>query len=382
MKTSKSVWLLTAILSVLFFSCRKADVTPNDLAVASSSNCGGGGGGNGGGDDEGGGGGNGGGDGHDGHDGDDGGDDNGDGGGGGNGGGGGGYTPVDTTGLSFCSPVTVSLCTKNGVVIGSLTVQTGSDRNTYVVYSLVGDWYLSTCSVFAGYDNAIPVNNSGVAATNSFPYRTRLNSSTYHSCVIKINGLPSIYTVAANAVAQKVVNNRKVDAQSVWGDGCSGNTITSSNWATKFNYARLNCMVADICSKPLKTYFDSTLNGVQIAWPSTGNITMSLTGNVTVNVAGYSYTEAEGRAIYNTMNGNNPAESRTAFIHIATLKLSGTNYSLDADLQAAVTTIENWLQTKGKLSPTNLPSTSNLAVKNASIFLDRWIKMYTCPDRR
>ena len=80
MKTIKSLWLLTAILSVLFFSCRKADITPNDLAVASCSSPGGGGGG--GGSDEGGGGGdNGGGGGHDGHDGGNGGDDNGGGGG-------------------------------------------------------------------------------------------------------------------------------------------------------------------------------------------------------------------------------------------------------------------------------------------------------------
>ena len=169
-----------------------------------------------------------------------------------------------------------------------------------------------------------------------------------------------------------------MDGQIVWGDGCSGNRITPSNWATKFNYTRLNCMVADICSKPLKTYFDST----QIAWPTTGTISFDLSGILTVNVAGFDYTEAEGRAIYNTMNWSASPESRTAFIHIATLKLSGTNYALDADLQAAVSTIETWLTTKGKISPTNMPTCSNLPVKNSIVYLDRWIKMYTCPDRR
>ena len=379
MKTIKSVWLLSAILSVLFFSCRKADVTPNDLAVASCSNPGGGGGNDGGGgghdghdggDDNGGGG-------HDGHDGDDGGDDHG-GGGGYGGGGGGGYTPVDITGLSFCSPITVPLCTRTGLTIGSVTVQTGSDRNTYVIFVLTGDWYFKTCSLFAGNDNAIPSYSA------SFPYQISFNSYTVHSYIFKISNLPSIYTVAANAVALRVVNNRILDGQIVWGDGCSGTSIGLSNntWGTKFNYTRLNCMVVDICSKPLKTYFDSTSNGLPIAWPSTGSITLSVTGAVTVNVAGYSYSEAEGRAIYNTMNGNNPAESRTGFIHIAALKLSGTNYSIDPDLNSAVTTVETWLATRGKLSPTNLPACTNVTVKNAIIYIDQWIHMYTCADRR
>lgn len=358
MKTIKSLWLLSAILSVLFFSCTKADVTPNDLAVASESNHGHGddeeGGGNGGGDY----------------------------GGGGSCGGGGGYTPVDTTGLTFCSPVTVPLCTRAGLTIGSVTVQTGSDRNTYVIFALTGDWYFKTCSLFAGNDNAVP------AYSTNFPYQISFNSYTVHSYIFKISGLPSIYTVAANAVALKVVNNRILDGQIVWGDGCSGVSINSSSsscnntWGIKFNYTRLNCMLVDICSKPLKTYFDSTFNGLPIAWPATGSITLSLTGAVTVNVAGYSYTESEGRAIYNAMNGNNPAESRTGFIHIAALKLSGTNYSLDPDLNSAVTTVETWLATRGKLSPTNLPACTNVAVKNAIIYIDRWIKMYTCPDRR
>jgi hypothetical protein len=339
MKTIRSVWLLSAILGILLFSCRKAEITPpNDAPVAS---CYGGGGG----DDEYGGG------------------------------------SVDTTGISFCSPQTVSLCTKTGVVIGDVTVQTGSDRNTYVRYSLLPDWYFVSCSLFAGDETAIPVNSYGVALTSNFPYQ-KIFTSAYQQYMFKINGLPALYTVAANAIALKVVSNRIVDGQIVWGDGCSGNRINVSNWATKFNYARLNCMVADICSKPLKTYFDSTVDGADIVWPATGTVTMSLTGNVTVNVAGYTYTEAEGRAIYNTMNTNNSPEARNGFIHIAALKLSATNYSLDADLLSAVTTIEGWLVTRGKLSPNNLPTCNNQAVKNAIVYLDRWIKMYTCPDRR
>ena len=274
------------------------------------------------------------------------------------------------------------LCTKTGVTIGSVTVQTGSDRNTYVIYSLTADWYFKTCSLFAGNENAIPVNNSGVTLTYNFPYQTSFSSTTYHSYIFKISGLAPIYTVAANAVALKIVNNRIVDGQIVWGDACSGNRINSANWATKFSYDRLDCMIADLCSKPLKTYFDSTRNGVDIPWPSTGLVSLSLTGSVTVNVAGYNYTEAEGRAIYNAMNGNNPSESRSGFIRIAALKLSGTNYALDADLNNAVTTIESWLLTRGKLSPSNLPACTNQDVKTACIYLDRWIKTYVCPDRR
>ena len=290
------------------------------------------------------------------------------------------------TNVTFCSPKVVPLCAGQHINIGTVTVKTGSDNNVYVTYSLKANWYLKELHLYAGDDDGIPVNGSGNPVPGHFPYsETFLPPYTVQEYTFVIPNLSSYFTIAAHASVVKIAsgNGNIIDQQTAWGDGCDGSPITDQgNWGTKFNYTRLNCMVADICTKPLKTYFDSTVNGLPIAWPATGSITMSLTGDVTINVAGYTYTEAEGRAIYNTMNTSNPPESRNGFIHIAALKLSGTNYSLDADVQTAVTTVEGWLLTRGKLSPNNLPVCTYPAVKNAIVYLDLWINTYTCPDRR
>ena len=146
-----------------------------------------------------------------------------------------------------------------------------------------------------------------------------------------------------------------------------------------------------ICSRSIHYFFDSTINGLNIIWPDVnGGILLDVLGlpivgsdNGNVTVGGYNYTEAEGRAIYHTITGNTTCDSKNGFAAVATLKLSSTNYAaaIDPTLVKAVNIVETWLATKGKLSPAYLP-TGSTSVRNAATYIESWIKMYTCSDRR
>ena len=311
---------------------------------------------------------------------------------------------VDTAGLTFCTRMTVPLCTSRGINIGSVTVKTGSDKNTYVTYTLIPNWYFYEINLYVGSDVAIPLTSYGYANPTRYPYEKSFYSAQ-QSWSFRISGLPSYFTVSAQATAVKVSYSRIVDQQMAYGDGCSGTRINLLNWATKFNYIRGNCMTEEeeICSKPVNYYFDSTVNGADIAWPdvngsplelldSLGQPVLDLLGlpivignnNGNVTVAGQNYTEAEGRAIYKTVyTGATMPDSKNGFIQVAALKLSSTSLTQakDPTVLMAVNTIEAWLAQKGKLSPTNLP-TGNTAVRNAANYLSSWIKIYTCSDRR
>ena len=300
---------------------------------------------------------------------------------------------IDTSGIIFCTRMTVPLCTSRGVNIGTVTVKTGDDKNTYVTYELIPNWYFYEINLYVGTEAGIPLTSYGYANPTRFPYEKSLNSPK-QSWTFRISGLPSFFTVAAQATAVKVTYNRIGDMQTAWGDGCSGTRINLLNWATKFVYIKGNCMTEeeDICAKPVNYFFDSTVNGADIAWPDVNGSGIVLdvlglpilgSGNGNMTIGGHNYTEAEGRDIFNTVTTGVMPDSKNGFIHLATLKLSYTSYAQakDATLLSAVATIESWLAAKGKLSPTNLP-TGNASVRNASNYLATWIKIYTCSDRR
>ena len=67
----------------------------------------------------------------------------------------------------------------------------------------------------------------------------------------------------------------------------------------------------------------------------------------TVIIGGNSYTEAEGRAIWDCTNAGGIKDSKKGFTQVAALKLSGVanNPAVAAD----VAIIESWLATKSKL---------------------------------
>jgi hypothetical protein len=100
----------------------------------------------------------------------------------------------------------------------------------------------------------------------------------------------------------------------------------------------------------------------------------------TVEVGGYTYTEIEGRAIWNCSNAGGIRDSKKGFTQVAALKLSGLyppttgDVSIDAD----IATIEAWLATLGKLvACSNLP-TGNADVKAAAGRIGQWINANHC----
>jgi hypothetical protein len=129
----------------------------------------------------------------------------------------------------------------------------------------------------------------------------------------------------------------------------------------------------NICSEVIDRYFGiDPAYGVEIAW-----------SQPTVTIAGYSYTEAEARAIAKAPDGllGLCQDSKYAFQRAATLVLSKTDYNASPTVGPAMKTVVDWLSTKGKLTPSYLP-TGNPVVKTQAVFLDTWISTHICPGRR
>jgi hypothetical protein len=343
MKTFRSVWLFSAILSVLFFSCKKSlDLEPGNRSLSISTDI--------------------------------------------------SSETLSTTGIenlltqvTYCSAVTVPLCAGQFDNVGTVTVKTGSDNNLYVTYTIVkSSWFITELHLYVGDDGGIPVNNNGNPNPGHFPYSITFSTPyTVQEYTFVIPNVASTSIIAAHALVVKIAsgNGNIVDRQTGWGDGCSGTPILpgQGNWGTKFTYNKGNCEPPDICSKAVHYFFDSTLNGENIIWPIVSGTTLLNAGNVTIG--GYSYTEDEGRAIYGAIDINGMPDSKNGFTNVATLKLSHTDYSQEANLLIAVNTIETWLSTCGKLSPTHLP-TNNSTVKYAADYIHAWIGYHICPDRR
>ena len=297
--------------------------------------------------------------------------------------------------ITFCSPKIVPLCAGQNIDMGTVTVKTGSDDNVYVTYTTKGNWYLRELHLYVGDDSSIPSTSDGNPIPGHFPY-TKIFALPFsvQQYTFIIPNASSSMTIAAHAAVVKISigNGAIIDQQTAWGDGCSGTPIngsTSGNWGTKFTYLKGNCSAPEICSRPVHYFFDSTLSGVDIPWVDVNGSTLVLdilgqpilgTDNGNVTVAGYNYTEAEGREIYKTLP-DGISDARDGFAVVATLKLSSTNYPQDVELLAAVTTIETWLVNRGKLTPYNLNATS-WSARNAVNLIKSWIAHNTCADRR
>jgi hypothetical protein len=389
MKTFQFYGLLLAISTVAFFSCQKngqsmtGEPSTDDLQTCAGTNGGGNeGGGNG----------------------------FGNGGGGGNRGGGGsstnsggGSTGTLVTGdqnnipssLEFCNPKTVTLCTQQGNV-GSVTVRRGFDDKIYVTYSLAANYFFTELKMFTGTAASIPVNNNRVDICD-FPYRKSFGAPyNVHQYTFVLRDEPETFNVAAYAAVVKIVNHSVRQVAEAWGDGCDGQRITSggnrssyesynlldckgANWATRFDYASGPCVIAatasepeGLCSKAIACFFGiNPLYNTIVGWPVE-----------TVDVAGHTYTEAEARAIADApdVNGVCP-DSKYALMRVATLKLSNTDWSSSPTLNVAVTTMENYLSTAGKISPSHMP-TGNAAARSAAETVNTWIDNNNCPERR
>ncbi|HWJ91045.1 MAG TPA: hypothetical protein VNR87_08020 [Flavisolibacter sp.] len=290
---------------------------------------------------------------------------------------------ADLTNLTFCNAKTVPICAGQTMNVGEVSVQTAIDGKTYVTYTVRGLWYIKELHLYAGDQEDIPLNNSGSPAPGQFPY-TKTFTVPYvnQKYTFVIDNLPSAYVVAAHASLVKITSNgTQIDAQTGWGDGCTGKKIVEQgSWGTFVNYVGSACTIAqaateniELCSFPINNFF----------WIDQANPDAKYWRVPSVTVGGYSYTESEAKAISATGDNNsgpgsgNPQDSKFAFVRAATLKLSSTEYQKSPILAPAMDAIEGWLKTQGKLSPTNLP-TGNATVKNAASLIDTWIQTHSC----
>jgi hypothetical protein len=103
-------------------------------------------------------------------------------------------------------------------------------------------------------------------------------------------------------------------------------------------------------------------------------------GNVTIG--GYSYTQAEGVAIWNSSNAGGIGTAKKVFLQVAAIKLSGSSVSISATVWAQVQIAENWLATLPKLTPANVKSFNNAAgaaaAKTAADAISSWITENHC----
>lgn len=103
-------------------------------------------------------------------------------------------------------------------------------------------------------------------------------------------------------------------------------------------------------------------------------------GNVTVG--GYSYTQTEGVAIWNSSNKGGIGAAKKVFLQVAAVKLSGSNVSPTATVWAQVQIAENWLATLPKLTAANVKSFNSTTGASAAVAaadsISNWIGYNHC----
>ncbi|MBP6687191.1 MAG: hypothetical protein KA160_04965 [Lacibacter sp.] len=110
-----------------------------------------------------------------------------------------------------------------------------------------------------------------------------------------------------------------------------------------------------------------------LVWP---DVNGADAGNVTIG--GHFYTQAEGKAIWNTSNAGGIADTKKAFLQVAAIKLSADNVLVTATVWADVLIVENWLSTLPKLTPANLKNWKNKDVAAAAGRIGDWITLNHC----
>jgi len=281
---------------------------------------------------------------------------------------------ADLTNLTFCSAKTVPICAGQTINVGEVAVQTAINGKTYVTYTLKNNWYFKEIHLYCGDADEIPCSGGGNASPGQFPFAKVFTAPyTVQKYSFVIDGLGPEYAVAAHASLAKINPNGTIlQEETGWGDGCNGAKINQDGgaWGTFMNYVGSGCTITaamtepvNICSNSVDTYY----------WVNPNNPN-ALTWRESATVAGYTYTELEARAIANC---SSDADAKYVFMRASTLKLSKTEYQKSPILSSAMSTIEEWLKTKGKLSPANLP-TGNSTVRNAGSIIESWIASHLC----
>lgn len=277
----------------------------------------------------------------------------------------------------------------------TVTASQGSDVRTtttdsngaYTFSNLGGEWVVSVSGtddqqIVAGPDNA----------TASFLVDTRPNQS----CAVIVgttkviecfeqSPLTKVY-VGATATCEHAscqsdtggsfrFSNASVMTHNVTVDGMTKSvSVTSENGVFDVGEFVIDKTNGGVCGKTevvcslSQGYWFAKPNAV---WPN---------GNVTLG--GKTYTQSEGKAIWNTTNKGGLLNAKAAFTQAAAIKLS--NVSPSASVWADVQIIENYLSTINKLSPTSIPSNSktgpNALAGAAAGRIGTWIQNNHCNE--
>jgi hypothetical protein len=102
----------------------------------------------------------------------------------------------------------------------------------------------------------------------------------------------------------------------------------------------------------------------------------------TVTIGGKIYTQAEGKAIWNTSNAGGMRDAKMAFLQVAAIKLSGSSVALNATVWADVAIAEAYLSTIPKLTPSTIPknSSASKAAGEAGGRIGKWIDDNHCTE--
>ena len=282
--------------------------------------------------------------------------------------------------VTYCGTgTTKDLCAGQSIKMGTVTFNNDVNGNVYITYTATGNWYFTELHLWVGSDcSGVPVNKAGQPVPGQFPYKVTFSSPyTVQTYTFKISGLiGDCFCVAAHSAVVQIVNGQIIQSQTAWGDGCDGTRISpKGNWGTRFT-----ACISRKCDPPVPTgcalsqgYWFATGNGNTEghAWPAPA----------TVTVGGKTYTEAEGKAIWNASSSQ--SDGKHGFTQVAALRLSvanGTLTGIPAALQAYVDLIDNFLSSKDKLTPANCGDAmyNDSSVATAAGAIGDWIDEHHC----
>lgn len=154
--------------------------------------------------------------------------------------------------------------------------------------------------------------------------------------------------------------NKNVNTADVTGYYKSGAGVGCGS----FTFTGLGC---EIISK--QSY--SFSQGYWFARPST-----VWPGDAEITIADHTYTQEQGRAIWNTSNKKGLLDAKACFLQVAAIKLSdklkpGNNAA--GALSSEIATIELFLKPLGKLVANSLPKAANADAKAAAGRISAWI---------
>jgi hypothetical protein len=135
----------------------------------------------------------------------------------------------------LCVPTSTTVTMLAGQTINSGSVSVTNDgTNLFVTYTSINGWQIAEIQLYVGeYANA-PQNNGGNPIPGRFPYKQSFSPYvTSYTQTIPLSGLPDCFVVAAHSVVKSGTT-----FQTGWGQGTQ---FPGNNWGMYFDYCKLQC---------------------------------------------------------------------------------------------------------------------------------------------